>query len=93
MIWLIAGAAILAVLVLILVLPVYLEMDVMIHGRVDFKLRMYFFFRLFCLDLVHGRRGVKPSVKAPGHKRKAPALSCIFRALRVKGLLKHGYLP
>jgi hypothetical protein len=84
--FLIIGLVLLLLIILVLVLPVYLEIALTAHGRVDLRLRVFCFFRLLCWEL-----GKKPAKK---HERQVSARkarghitwSRINGVIQVKGL-------
>jgi hypothetical protein len=74
---------VLAAIFLVLLLPVYLEVSVAVHGSVDFRVRLIYFFRLLTWEL-GGRRGTAKVRKIKVTKR--PSLSSVFEAAQVEGL-------
>jgi len=83
---LIIGLVILLLLVLVLVLPVYLEIALTVHGRADLKLRVFYFFRLLCWELVN-KPAQKQEQQASAKKSRGQIMwPRIYRSIQIKGL-------
>ncbi len=89
---LIVGLVILLVIVLVLTLPVYLEIALAVHGRVDFRLRVFYFFRMFCWEIGKkpaGKQDRRPSNRKEGRHASA---SQIYRLICIGGLWNRVWL-
>jgi hypothetical protein len=89
---LIIGLVILLLLLLVLVLPVYLEIALTVHGRVDLKLRVFYFFRLLGWELVN-KPAKKQEQQASAKKSRGHITwSRIYRGIQIKGLWNNSWL-
>ena len=83
---LVIGLVILLLIVLVLVLPVYLEIIVTVRGSVDYRLRVFYLFRLLVWEL-----GKQPAKKQENRvtvkeERGHITWSSIYRVVQVSGL-------
>jgi len=83
---LIIGLVILLLLVLVLVLPVYFEIALTVHGRVDLRMRVFYFFRLLCWEL--GKKTAKKQEHKASAKKAHGHITWprIYRGIQIKGL-------
>ncbi|MCX6008200.1 MAG: hypothetical protein NTZ34_13200 [Chloroflexi bacterium] len=86
MAFLVIGLVILLLIVLALVLPVYVEMALTVHGRVDCRLRVFYFFRLLCWELVRKTANKQEHRAAVKEERSHITWSRIYRVIQVRGL-------
>ena len=83
---LIIGLIVLLLIVLVLTLPVYLEIALTVHGRVDLRLRMFYFFRLLCWEVVK-KPAKKQEQRASAKKAHGHIMwSRIYKVIQIKGL-------
>jgi hypothetical protein len=88
---LIVGLVILLAIILALILPVYLEIDLGVHGRVDFRVRVFYFFRLLCWEAGEVPAKEQKRRLSSGTNGRSTA-SQIYRLIRIRGLWNRVWL-
>jgi hypothetical protein len=89
---LIVGLVLLLIIVLVLALPVYLEIALAVHGRVDFRLRVFYFFRMFCWEIGKKPAGKQDSRSSGMREIRHTSASQIYRLIRIGGLWSRVWL-
>jgi hypothetical protein len=89
---LIVGLVILLVIILVLTLPVYIEIALAVHGRVNFRLRVFCFFRLLRWEI--GKNPARQQKRRPsaGKESRHTTVSQIYRLIRIRGLWNRVWL-
>ncbi len=84
---LVIGLIILSLIVLVLVLPVSIEVTATFRGRVDIRLRVFYFFHLLCWEL--RKSTTKIQTVRPGERKQHgyPIVLRIFKAIQVRGFM------
>jgi len=75
----------LLIVTLVLVLPVSVEVIATFHGRVDVRLRVFYFFHLFCWELKGPKTKVKKVRTEEKKKHRPSSLSRIYSVFQVRG--------
>jgi hypothetical protein len=83
---LVIGLIILLLIVLVLVLPVYIEVIVTVRGNVDYRLRVFYLFRLLVWEWVKQPAKKQEFQVTTKEKRGHITWSSIYKIIQVSGL-------